>query len=213
MAQGAAGSDQISPTRTELLTRSAQIRLARQGAELLRGKREALVREFLSELRHFIDTRDALRRELSEAKQSLMRALAIDGPEAVLSAGFASRRPIAVETRERNIWGTKVAEVSADYAPRGPGERGFTAAGASARIEETAERFESTLELILRVAPLDRKLARLAEEIRRTSRRVNALEQRLLPTLGEQVRYIRGVLDQREREDVLRLKHLKKRRA
>ena len=205
--------EQISPTRTELLSRRAQIRLAQQGAELLRGKREALVREFLSELQRFVDTRDALRKELAEAKQSLMRALAVDGPEAVASAALASRRPIELETRVRNIWGTRIVEVSTDYAPRQPEERGYTAAGASARIEEAGERFEATLELILRIAPLDRKLGKLAEEIRKTSRRVNALEQRLLPSLAEQVQYIRGVLDQREREDVLRLKHLKKRRA
>ena len=205
--------EQISPTRTELLARKAQIQLARQGAELLRGKREALVREFLSELQRFVDTRDALRRELSDAKQSLMRALAIDGPEAVASAGLASRRPIELETQEHNIWGTRVVEVGTDYTPRGALERGYTTTGASARITETAERFEAAMELILRVAPLDRKLGRLAEEIRKTSRRVNALEQRLLPSLAEQVQYIRGVLDQREREDVLRLKHLKKRRA
>jgi V/A-type H+-transporting ATPase subunit D len=104
-------------------------------------------------------------------------------------------------------------EVKTEYAPRTSAERSFSTAGASVRIEETAERFESTVELILRVAPLDRKLARLADEIRKTSRRVNALEQRLLPTLMEQVQYIRGVLDQREREDVFRLKHLKKRRS
>jgi V/A-type H+-transporting ATPase subunit D len=205
--------DQISPTRTELLSRRAQIRLAEQGAELLRGKREALVREFLSELQRFVDTRDALRRELADAKQSLMRALAVDGPEAVASAGLASRRPIELETTVRNIWGTRIVEVSTDYVPRQSDERGYTTAGASARIEEAAERFEAALELILRIAPLDRKLGRLAEEIRKTSRRVNALEQRLLPSLAEQVKYIRGVLDQREREDVLRLKHLKKRRS
>ncbi len=51
---------------------------------------------------------------------------------------------------------------------------------------------------------------RLAEEIRKTTRRVNAVEQRLLPELREQVHYIRGVLDQREREDIFRLKRLKK---
>jgi V/A-type H+-transporting ATPase subunit D len=204
--------EQISPTRSELLTRRAQIHLARQGAELLRGKREALVREFLSELQNFVDTREALRRQLADAKQSLMRALAIDGPEAVASAGLASRRPIHMEITERNIWGTKIVEAETDFAPLSPQARGFSLLGASARIEETADRFETALELILRVAPLDLKLARLAEEIRRTSRRVNALEQRMLPTLEEQVRYILGVLDQREREDVLRLKHLKKRR-
>ena len=205
--------EQTSPTRSELLMRKAQIRLAQQGAELLRGKREALVREFLSELQRFVDTRDALRKELALAKQSLMRSLTVDGPEAVASAGLASRRPIELATTERNIWGTRVVEVSTDYAPRETGDRGYTSAGTSARIDETAERFEATLELILRVAPLDRKLGRLAEEIRRTSRRVNALEQRLLPSLAEQVEYMRGVLDQREREDVLRLKHLKGRRA
>jgi V/A-type H+-transporting ATPase subunit D len=205
--------EQISPTRTELLTRRAQIHLARQGAELLRGKREALVREFLSELQRFMDTRDALLKAFSESKQSLMRALAIDGSEAVASAGLASRRPIELDTKERNIWGTRIVEVSTDYAPRFADERPFTTAGTSTRIGETAERFEAVLELILRVAPLDRKLGRLAEEIRRTSRRLNALEQRLLPELTEQVQYIRSVLDQREREDVFRLKHLKRLRA
>jgi V/A-type H+/Na+-transporting ATPase subunit D len=205
--------EQISPTRTELLTRRAQMSLARQGADLLKGKREALVREFLSELERFMSSRDALLSSIAQAKQSLMRSLSLDGPEAVASAGLASRRPIELSTAEKNIWGTRVVEVTTDYQPRSAAERGFSAAGASLRIEETAERFEATLELILRVAPLDRKLATLADEIRKTSRRVNALEQRLLPQLTEQVQYIRGVLDQREREDVFRLKHLKKRRS
>jgi V/A-type H+/Na+-transporting ATPase subunit D len=205
--------EQISPTRSELLSRRAQISLARQGADLLRGKREALVREFLSELQKFVDTREALAKELAAARQSLMRALAVDGPEALASAGLASRRTIELQTTLRSIWGTKIVEMTTDYVPRTSAERGFSAAGASARIDEAAERFEATLELLLRAAPLDRKLARLAEEIRKTSRRVNALEQRMLPSLEEQVHYIRGVLDQREREDVLRLKHLKKMRA
>ena len=161
----------------------------------------------------FVDTREALAKELAQAKQSLMRALAVDGTEAVASAGLASRLTIELQTTQRSIWGTKIVEVATDYLPRTSAERGFSAAGASARIDETAEQFEAVLELLLRAAPLDRKLARLAEEIRRTSRRVNALEQRMLPSLEEQVQYIRGVLDQREREDVLRLKHLKRMRS
>jgi len=205
--------EQISPTRSELLSRRAQIRLARQGADLLRNKREALVREFLSELQRFVDTRQALSRELARARQSLMRALAVDGPEALASAGLASRRSVELQTAMKSIWGTKIVEVTTDYVPRTSADRGFSAAGSSARIDETADRFEDVLELLLRVAPLDRKLTRLAEEIRRTSRRVNALEQRMLPSLEEQVQYIRGVLDQREREDVLRLKHLKRMRT
>lgn len=204
--------EQISPTRTELLTRKSQIKLAQQGADLLRGKREALVREFLGEIRSFRMERDEMLRGLTEAVQSLMRSLSIDGSEAVAAAGLAARKGLEVEVAEQNIWGTRVAEVKTDFSVRDPQDRGYSVVGTSARVDETVERFEETLERILKVAPKQQKLTRLAEEIRKTSRRVNALEQRLLPSLNEQVRYIRGVLDQREREDVFRLKRIKGKR-
>lgn len=206
--------EQVSPTRTELLTKKSQIKLAQQGADLLRNKREALVREFLDELKQFQNARDAMLQELAGASQSLMRAYAVDGEETVLSAALASRRPVEIDVEEQNIWGTRIVEVKSNYNPRKPEERPYSSAGdgGSVRIDDAAERFETTLEHVIKVAPIDRKLRRLAEEIRKTSRRVNALEQRLLPQLKEQVKYIRAVLDQREREDIFRLKRLKQKR-
>ena len=203
--------EQVSPTRTELLTRKAQIRLAQQGVDLLKAKREALVREFLNEIRRFAAERGAMRHSILLATQSLMRAFAMDGPEVLASAALASRTTVTVEIEEKSIWGTKVPDARSSYRARPYGGHRYTAIGTSARIEDTTERFEDALERIIAVSPLDRKMARLADEIRKTTRRVNALEQRLLPELGEQVRYIRGVLDQREREDIFRLKRLKKR--
>ncbi len=203
--------EQASPTRTELLTRKAQIRLAEQGVELLKGKREALVREFLRELGRFTAERRSMRSTLLRAMQSLMRAFAMDGPEAIASAGLASHQSVQIEVEERNIWGTRVAEARSSYRARPSGGHRYTAIGTSARIEDATERFEDALERLIAVAPLERKMTRLADEIRKTTRRVNALEQRLLPELEGQVRYIRGVLDQREREDIFRLKRMKKR--
>jgi V/A-type H+-transporting ATPase subunit D len=154
-----------------------------------------------------------MRKAIAEASQALMRALAVDGPETVRSVAIASRRPVHIELAERNIWGTRVVDVVNGVESRPATGRRDTAIGSSARIEDTAERFEEALRLIVRVAPMDRKMQRLADEIRKTTRRVNALEQRLLPSLQEQVNYIRGVLDQREREDIFRLKRLKKKRT
>lgn len=205
--------EQASPTRTELLTRRAQIRLALQGADLLKGKREALVREFLGELKGFAAERQALSRTLSAAVQALMRCLALDGREAVASVALAARRAVEVELEEKNIWGIRVSEAASDYHARPAGGHRYTAIGASARIEDATERFEQALESLIKVAPLDRKMRKLAEEIRKTTRRVNALEQRLLPALQTEVDYIRAVLDQREREDIFRLKRLKKKHA
>jgi len=204
--------EHVSPTRTELLTRKAQIRLAQQGAELLRGKREALVREFLDELQSYTKMRGTMHRTVADASQSLMKALAIDGPEAVASAALACRRPVTVQFVEDNIWGFKVATAKSEHSVRTSSERGYTAGGTCARIDETAEQFEAVVDLIIKVAPVERKITKLAEEIRKTSRRVNALEQRLLPSLAEQVQFIRNALDQREREDIFRLKRLKQKR-
>jgi V/A-type H+-transporting ATPase subunit D len=205
--------EQVNPTRTELLNRRAQIRLATQGAQLLRGKREALVREFLSQLSSFNQARDSMRKSLLRAKRALIRALSLDGPEAVSSAGLAASRGVSVDMEERNIWGVKVVDVTTAWRGRSTEERGWSPFDTSARVDEAAERFEEVLAEIVRVAPLDRKMRRLAEEIRKTSRRVNALEQRLLPELQEQVKFIRGTLDQREREDVFRRKRLKNKHA
>lgn len=205
--------EQASPTRTELLTRRAQIRLAQQGADLLKGKREALVREFIAELKRFVAEREAMSRTLAAAVQALMRCLALDGREAVASVALAARRAVEVELEEKNIWGIRVSQATSDYHARPAGGHRHSAIGASARIEDATERFEESLESLLKVAPLDRKMRRLAEEIRKTTRRVNALEQRLLPALQSEVDYIRAVLDQREREDIFRLKRLKKKHA
>jgi V/A-type H+-transporting ATPase subunit D len=195
------------------LARRAQIRLAGQGAGLLRGKREALVREFLEEVRTFKADREKMLTSLGQAEQLLMRALTIDGPENLIAVGLADPRRVQVALEEQNIWGTRVVDVQSDFAARAPADRPHSTLTSSARTEETITAFEIAVEDIIRVAPKLHKLGKLAEEIRKTTRRVNALEQRLLPSLHGQVRYIQGVLDQREREDVFRLKRIKRGRS
>lgn len=204
--------EQVSATRTEMLTRRSQIRLAEQGAELLRSKRDALVREFLAELRRFVEARKAMRRSVLEAVQALMQTLAVDGQEAVMSAALASRRAVSLDVTAQNFWGTKVYDMTSDYTVPEAAERGYGAAATSVRLEETAEGFEQAVSDILHLAPMDLKLRALADDMRKTSRRVNALEQRLLPQLKEQVRMIQNALDQREREDIFRLKRLKRKK-
>jgi len=204
--------EQVSPTRTELLAKRSQIRLAEQGATLLRGKREALVREFLEEIKTFRTDREEMLKALTEAAQSLMQTLALDGRESVRSVGLATRNTAEVELKEQNIWGTKVVDVESEYSVRMPEARGYSPVTVSSRVNDSVDRFEIAVEGIIRVAPRFHKLWRLADEIRKTSRRVNALEQRLLPSLHGQVSYIKTVLDQREREDIFRLKRIKRKK-
>jgi V/A-type H+-transporting ATPase subunit D len=72
-----------------------------------------------------------------------------------------------------------------------------------------AEAFEAQVDLIIALAASEVRLRRLAEEIGRTTRRVNALDNVLIPRLEAQCAYIQMVLEEQEREDLFRLKRVK----
>jgi V/A-type H+-transporting ATPase subunit D len=89
-------------------------------------------------------------------------------------------------------------------------DRGYSIIGVSGRIDEAAEKFEMELDLIIGLAETETALRRLGGEIQMTRRRVNALEQVLIPDLKKQAKYIENTIDEREREDLFRLKKVKK---
>jgi H(+)-transporting ATP synthase, vacuolar type, subunit D len=81
--------------------------------------------------------------------------------------------------------------------------------GLAARINEAAEKFESELDMIIRLAETETTLRRLGNEIQMNRRRVNALDQIIIPELKDQAKYIRFSIEEREREDLFRLKKVK----
>ena len=206
--------EQISPTRMNLLQRKAQAKMARDGAELLRNKRDALMQEFMELLRPLLDEREKLAEISQQAFQSLLMARALDGQEAINSVAFATARDVTVEVNLEKIWGIGIPEVKApDGYIRGPLDRGYAITSTSARIDETAEAFEQVLEAVVRMAPTEVKLKRLGGEIRKTTRRVNALEEMIIPRYDKQIKYIQRTLEEREREDIFRLKRIKAKKA
>jgi V/A-type H+-transporting ATPase subunit D len=89
-------------------------------------------------------------------------------------------------------------------------DRGYSMIGTSGRIDEAAERYETELDLIIVLAETETSLRRLGDEIQNNRRRVNALEQVLIPELKRQAKYIKVAIEEREREDLFRLKKVKK---
>lgn len=202
--------EQVSPTRMNLITRKAQIKLAQQGVELLKNKRDALLQEFFQLVKPLVTLRKELSQKFADAEWQLFLSLAFDGPQSVASAAMACRRDLDVDIATKNLWGIRIAELKKTTLTRDSTSRGYALTGTSARIDQTAAAFEKLLTHILELAPIEMKLKRLGEEIKKTSRRVNALEQRLIPRLHSEKRYIQQVLEEREREDVFRLKRIKK---
>ncbi len=203
--------EEVRPTRSELLERRAQIALAQQGMDLLKQKRDALLIEFMGVMDETLRLSDSLQKTVREAQYSLVVAQAVDGTVALRSAGLATKGEIVVDMTGTKIMGVSVPVVTKGESPvKSSFTRGYSVTGVSSRVDETAEKFEHILDVIIEYADIETRLKRLGEEINKTNRRVNALEQVTVPALNEQVTYIRQTLDERAREDLFRLKKVKK---
>jgi V/A-type H+-transporting ATPase subunit D len=203
--------EEVRPTRSELLERRAQIQLAQQGMDLLKQKRDALLIEFMSVMDETLRLSGMLQKATAEAQYSLAVAKSVDGNVSVRSVGMATKGDISVDMTGTKIMGISVPVVTKGESPvRSSFTRGYSITGVSSRIDETADKFEKILDVIIEYADIETRLKRLGEEIQKTNRRVNALEQITVPALREQVAYIRQTLDERAREDLFRLKKVKK---
>jgi V/A-type H+-transporting ATPase subunit D len=202
--------EQVNPTRMELIKKNAQIKLAEQGKDLLREKMDVLIREFFHIMESVSKSRDELEIVAATAQRSLLTALAVDDPVTLKSASFATRRGLSLDIKGKNVMGIAVPVIEKKRVSKSVLERGYSIIGVSGRIDEVAEKFEMELDLIIELSETETSLKRLGGEIQITRRRVNALEQIMIPELKKQAKYIKNAIDEREREDLFRLKKVKK---
>jgi V/A-type H+/Na+-transporting ATPase subunit D len=194
----------------DLLARKAQIELAIQGRDLLEQKRTALLKELLRLADTVIERSETLEQAASEARRSLARAEVMAGTPSVRSAALASRAEFPLEVSMVNVMGVKVPHIEQKRVSRSFLGRGYSIVGTSTSIDEAASAFESQVDALIRLAESELRFTRLANEIQRTSRRLNALDHLLIPRLEAERDYIQAALDEHERSDHFRLKLVKR---
>ena len=199
-------AENIAPTRSNLLQRRDQLRLANRGADLLKRKRDALIGEFFGLVKESLAARRALNETSKEAYFSLFLANAWDGPEALQSLSLAEGTGLEVDIKVENLFGVKVPQVQ---APKFDDKLPFSPINAGTRTLDAAAQFRKLTEALIQVAATETRLRRVGEEIKKTSRRVNALEQIVIPGISLQIKDIRSVLDQRALEEITVLKRIK----
>ncbi len=197
----------VPPTKSSLLELKEQLAIARSGHELLEEKREVLV----SELLHIIDDAEACRRRANEALAQAYRALReamVDlGRDQVRRAALACAAEARIALRERSVMGVPIPILERQILELQPQ---FGLLGTSHALDEALRRFHAALEVILHLAETERAAWHLAVELKKTQRRVNALENIFIPSYEETISYIQGRLEEVERETIFQMKLLKK---
>ena len=198
----------VSPTRMKLLEIRKKTILAEKGHKLLEEKRDALVERFFD----IIEKRNQLKNELDDkfktAFLSLIQSQMIMGENRVDDISYLSSDIGEISFENDNIMGVKIPKmnsenISIDEKP----SYGFSET--CAKLDDAKSQFSKLLVELIDLADLEGGIKSLTIEIEKTKRRVNVLENNLIPKLYATRKYIEMQLEEREREDFFRRKRIK----
>jgi len=201
----------MHPTRTNLLLLKDKTRSVTGSVGILKARRLALIREFLSMSAPFLRSREEIKSAYARALAEMHLALGHEGEEFVASLQGVTARDLGVEINERSVLGLPYREVTVREEPvRSPDQRGYDYHHTTPHLEEAIGQFEAILAEMLEIAAFESKMKRIGDEIVRVSRRIRVLEERILPGLHREMRAIAQYIGERERESYYRLKRFKK---
>lgn len=200
----------IKPTRSELTELKKKITLAKNGYALLKKKRDGLILDFFEILNRVKEIRLDIAKEYASALENMNMARLIEPDLKIKSLALAISNSPEIEIGQKNVMGLIVPTVSGVNLQKSRLNRGYGIYN-SAAVDEAAESYERVVEKIVSAAEVETSMRRILKEIERTKRRVNALEFEVIPNMERAKNFIQFRLEEAERENMFRMKRIKKR--
>jgi V/A-type H+-transporting ATPase subunit D len=200
------GSD-IRPTRLEYLRAKKRIKIAQKGLKLLKLKRQALILEFFSISKSSAKLRGELNSELIKGYQSIRMAEMLDGEMRLENEAMKIPQLKKLLITPKNVMGVKIPRLEG-----GTREQALTAylLEIPVSISEAMKAFQEVHKIVLDVAEKETTLRKLLNEIEKTKRKANAIENVFIPRLEAAVKFILFRLGEIERETFTMLKTVKR---
>ena len=196
----------VVPTKTNLMKLRRDRAFTQEGHELLEQKRQILVVELLGLMDKTADIQEKVEKELSEAFKVLQSAIVVMGRQAVSHIPPAVNVVTDIAITMRRLMGVNLPIVDVKMKDNPPY---FSLGETSFWIDEAVTHFKGILMSLGKLAEMRISLMRIAEEVRKTMRRVNALEKIALPDYNESIKYIEDTLEESERGMFATLKLVK----
>lgn len=197
----------IAPTKSNLLAMKEQLSVSQNGYDLLEQKRELLVQELMK----MVEKVRLLERELDEvtavAYPAFKRMLMAAGSDQIKRISRNVRYDFSIMEKSVNIGGMTFDTIDVTIPQQ---KLFYSMIGTYANTDDVISKFFKLLSVLTQMASIRTIVWRLAEEVKKTQRRVNALDKMVIPQTLETKIYIENSLEEKERENVFVLKALKK---
>jgi len=197
----------VAPTITMMGMVKARLVGATKGHQLLKKKSDALTMQFRQILKRIVETKESMGETMKASAFSLTEAkyAAGDNIKYVVFENV-DKASVKVRARQDNVAGVKLPKFE-HFTEAGESKNDLTGLGRGGQqIQLSKSAFVKAIEVLVELASLQTSFLTLDEAIKTTNRRVNALENVVKPKLENTISYIRGELDELEREEFFRLK-------
>ncbi len=195
-----------NPTRMALLRLRKRQAMASRGHKLLKDKLEGLIQIFMPLVKEYGDLRSRVDRELPETLRLFILAGATSGEKAVAAALDEFETHINIRLETRNVMSISIPEMSLEGFDI---SSSYSTVATNTDFDRAGESLRAVFPVLLKLAALEDSVIRMAEEIEKTRRRVNALEYVLIPSLNTTIKSIANKLEENERSDRARLMKVK----
>jgi V/A-type H+-transporting ATPase subunit D len=183
------------------------LNLARRGHDLLEQKRKILMSELMGRMQEAREVQGSIRSIFAEAYLGLQMANIVMGIDNVEKIALLVPEEERFVVRLRSVMGIDIPEVDRLEPNLSPVySMGGMAVGSSSVLDNAYVNARKVVSMIARLAEIETSVYRLAVQIRKTLRRVNALEKVFIPKSENQIKLIAAALDENEREDLTRIK-------
>jgi V/A-type H+-transporting ATPase subunit D len=198
----------LAPTKSNLLAVKEQLVIARDGYELLEQKREILVMELMQMVERVKLLEADIEKQIDRAYPSLKRMYMAVGRDRAERVAETVSYDFDLAEKRVLLAGMTFSTVSVNLPKR---RLAYSYLNSFADCDRVMIDFFDLLRLLTDMASIRTIVWRLAREVKKTQRRVNALDKQVIPQTQETRAYIESVLEERERENVFVLKALKSR--
>ena len=195
----------VVPTKGNLIARKRSLALAEMGYDLMDKKRNVLIREMMRLIDDAADIQSQIDHTFSTAYRSLQAANISLGIIDRIAGGMPIDR--TVEVRNHSIMGVEIPSIPPDNsAPR----LAYGLRDTNSALDDAYIKFHQVKQLTRRLAEVETTIYRLANAIKKTQKRANALKNIVIPQFTASIKFITDVLEEREREEFARLKVIKR---
>ncbi len=197
----------VNPTRMEMKRLQARLRTATRGHKLLKDKTDEMIRRFIELAEENKRLREQTEQELCDALNVFAEARSDTDARVTDEAILMPSRHISLVCGKRRVMGIDVPSMEVSDSGGELYPYGFLTV--TDKLDDSLRGLNNVLVKLVRLAETEKTCNMLAEEIEKNKRRVNALENIMIPQLTETIRYIKMKLDESERAATVRLMKVK----